>query len=245
LRLQQYLARAGVASRRAAEELITAGEIKVNGSVVTRLGVRVEPGDRVEYRDRVVVTVRDFTTLVLHKPGGVVTTMRDPQHRTTVARLVQEAEIGTRVVPVGRLDYETSGVLLLTDDGDLAHALTHPRFGVSKTYRATVRGRIGPDELGPLRAGIRLETGTTAPARVRVVAARRDRSIVDVTLHEGRNRQVRRMFDAVGHPVIKLVRTHFGPIALGSLQPGRLRPPTTREARDLRAIKDAAAEASR
>lgn len=242
MRLHHYLARAGVASRRGAEELIAAGTVRVNGAVVTRMGTQIAPGDRVEYRGRLVVPAEHFTSLVLHKPAGVVTTMRDPQGRRSVADLIAGAGVETRVVPVGRLDFDTSGVLMLTDDGDLAHALTHPSFGVAKTYRATVRGRIGPGELARLSEGIRLEGERTAPARLRVVAARKDQSVVDITLHEGRNRQVRRMFESVGHPVAALVRTHFGPISLGSLGPGQTRPPTSREVHALEEIKRAAAE---
>ncbi len=245
MRLHHYLARAGVASRRGAEDLIAAGEVRVNGSVVTRLGTQITPGDRVEFRGRVVAPAEHFTSLVLHKPVGVVTTMRDPQGRRTVAELIEQSGVEARVVPVGRLDYDTSGVLLLTDDGDLAHALTHPRFGVAKTYRATVRGRIGSAELARLTEGIRLEGERTGPARVRAVAIRKDRSTVDITLHEGRNRQVRRMFESVGHPVVTLVRTQFGPLALGALAPGRTRPPTEREGRALDEIKRTAAGISR
>jgi len=242
LRLHHYLARAGVASRRGAEDLISAGEVRVNGSVVTRLGTQVAPGDRVEFRGRTVAPLEQFTSLVLHKPSGVVTTMRDPQGRRTVADLIERSETGSRLVPVGRLDYETSGILLLTDDGDLAYALTHPSFGVAKTYRASVRGRMGAQEMRRLSEGVNLEGEWTAPARVRVVAARKDRSTIDITLHEGRNRQVRRMFESVGHPIVTLVRTHFGPLALGTLAPGRTRPLTEREARELDALKRVAAE---
>lgn len=242
MRLHHYLARAGVASRRGAEDLIAAGEVRVNGAVVTRLGTQVASGDRVEFRGRAVAPLEQFTSLVLHKPGGVVTTMRDPQGRRTVAELIERSGIGSRLVPVGRLDFDTSGVLLLTDDGDLAYALTHPRFGVAKTYRASVRGRIGAEEMRRLSEGVSIEGERTAPARVRVVAARKDRSTVDITLHEGRNRQVRRMFESVGHPIAALVRTHFGPVALGTLALGRTRAPTEREARELDALKRAAAE---
>lgn len=238
MRLQQYLARAGVASRRASEALIAAGEIRVNGSVVRRPGTQVGAEDRVEYRGRVVEPVESYTYVVLHKPAGVMTTMRDPEGRRTVAGLIKAEGLTERVVPVGRLDYDTSGLLLLTDDGDLAHALTHPRFGVAKTYRATVRGRLAPEETARLREGIRLDGTRTNPARLRIVAARRNESVVDLTLHEGRNRQVRRMFEVVGHPVVALVRTQFGPLSLGSLAQGRLRPLTERELRALEEIKE-------
>lgn len=158
-----------------------------------------------------------------------MTTMRDPEGRRTVADVVRHAGVTARVVPVGRLDYDTSGALLLTDDGDAANVLTHPRFGVEKTYRAAVRGRLDPDAVGAILRGVRLEEGPAAPAQVRVVAVRRDVSLVDLTLHEGRNRQVRRMFEELGHPVLSLTRLRFGPIALGTLAPGAVRPLTERE----------------
>ena len=181
---------------------------------------------------------------MLHKPIGVVTTMRDPEGRRTVADLVRKAGITARVVPVGRLDYDTSGVLLLTDDGATANVLTHPRFGVEKTYRATLRGRLEPDAVERILRGLRLEDGRTAPAQIRVVAVRRDVSIVDVTIHEGRNRQIRRMFETLEHPVLSLVRLRFGPIALGALAPGAARPATEREQAALQRIASAAAEES-
>ena len=193
------------------------------------LGTRVDGGERVEVDGRAVQAATTKTFVVLHKPAGVMTTMRDPQGRRTVADLVRAAGVSARVVPVGRLDYDTAGVLLLTDDGDAAHALTHPRFGVEKTYRATVRGRLDADDVAALRAGVRLDDGRAAPAQLRVVAANRGVSAVDLTIHEGRNRQVRRMFEELGHPVLGLVRLRFGPVRLGELAPGAVRPLTERE----------------
>ncbi|HEX3465067.1 MAG TPA: pseudouridine synthase [Candidatus Elarobacter sp.] len=166
---------------------------------------------------------------MLHKPAGVMTTMRDPEGRRTVADLVHRAGVTARVVPVGRLDYDTSGVLLLTDDGEAANVLTHPRFGVEKTYRATLRGRLEPGAVEKILHGVRLDEGRAAPAQIRIVAVRRDVSVVDITIHEGRNRQVRRMFESVEHPVVALTRLRFGPISLGELSPGELRPATERE----------------
>jgi len=251
MRLQRYLALAGVASRRACEELIVAGRVRVNGHVVRELGTQVEPGDRIAVDERpVIMPQREI--LVLNKPAGVVTTMRDPEGRRTVNDLIRERRgIGApRLVPIGRLDYDTSGVLLLTNDGDLAFALTHPRFGVDKVYRATLRGRLEPEGVRRLREGIALEGHKTAPAQLRVVAVTRERSIVDLTLHEGRYRQVRRMFDAVGHPLTALVRLRFGPVALGSLRPGETRALTERERKALAALlrktpKDGANQSSR
>src|ERR1035441_7072103 len=177
MRLQRYLAQAGVASRRKAEELISAGSVRVNGITVRELGTVVDPlVDRIEYGGRVVRPATEHSYYVLHKPFGVVTTMSDPEGRRTVADVVRSHGVAQRVVPVGRLDYDTAGVLLLTDDGDLAHVLTHPRFGVEKTYRATVRGRLEPEAVAALRAGMKLDDGRAAPVILHVVAVRRTRS---------------------------------------------------------------------
>jgi len=241
MRLQRYLAQAGVASRRKAEELILAGAVRVNGATVRELGTSVDPAsDRVEYGGRLIVPPLEHAYYVLHKPFGVVTTMHDPQGRRTVADIVRSQALAGRVVPVGRLDYDTAGVLLLTDDGDLAHVLTHPRFGVEKTYRATVRGRLSPDQVAVLGAGVRLEDGRAAPARLHVVAVNRERSTVDITIHEGKNRQIRRMFEQIDHPVLDLIRLRFGPVALGTLGPGEVRAAGDREIRELRMILTAA-----
>lgn len=231
MRLQKFLAHSGVASRRSAEELISAGRVRVNGATRS-LGSKVEPGDRVEVDGKRIALPAQARYVVLNKPAKVMTTMRDPEGRRTVAQIVPSE--GRRVVPVGRLDYETSGVLLLTDDGDLAYRLTHPRFGVAKTYRALVHGRLDAEAVAHLLAGIRLEDGGAAPAKLRVVRASGRVSEVDITLHEGRNRQVRRMFEATAHPVISLVRIRFGPIALGPLAVGNWRVATEREVSALR-----------
>ena len=193
------------------------------------LGTSVDNDAHVEVDGRVVRPAIEKTYVVLHKPAGVMTTMRDPEGRRTVAQIVRGAGIRARVVPVGRLDYDTSGVLLLTDDGETANVLTHPRFGVEKTYRATVRGRLDRDAVETILRGVRLDEGRAAPAHLRVVATRRDVSLIDLTIHEGRNRQVRRMFEATGHPVVALARLRFGPIALGDLPVGGVRTLTERE----------------
>jgi 23S rRNA pseudouridine2605 synthase len=223
VRLQKYLAHAGVASRRKAEDFITAGHVRVNGTVIRELGTSVAKGDRVELAGKLVSVTLEKRYLVLHKPVKVMTTMRDPEGRRTVASLVPR-EPG-RVVPVGRLDYDTSGVLLLTNDGELAHVLTHPRFGVEKTYRAIVQGRLAGDDMKRFIEGMRL-----------VVRAGPAASELDLTIHEGRNRQVRRMFEATGHPVISLVRLRFGPLALGDLRPGTWRDATEKELATLSAL---------
>jgi len=243
MRLQKYLAHAGVASRRAAEELIVRGKVRINGKVVRELGTSVQPGDRVDVSGTPVKLSQETATLVLHKPAGVMTTMHDPQGRRTVAELIPKGL--PRVVPVGRLDYDTSGVLLLTNDGELANKLTHPRFGVEKTYRAIVEGRLMPEEIKRLQSGVLLEEFKAQGAAVRVVAVRRETSVVDLTIHEGKNRQVRRMFETVGHPVVALARLRFGPIRLGDLQPGQTRPLTEREERMLDHIRRGSPAAKR
>lgn len=234
VRLQKYLAHAGVASRRKAEDFIVAGHVRVNGKVVRELGTTLDAGDRVELAGKLVTVELEKRYLVLHKPVKVMTTMRDPEGRRTVASLVPR-EPG-RVVPVGRLDYDTSGVLLLTNDGNLAHVLTHPRFGVEKTYRAIVQGRLAGDDVKRFLEGMRLADGRSEPAKIRVVRAGPAASELDLTIHEGRNRQVRRMFETIAHPVISLIRMRFGPIGLGDLRPGTWRDATEKELAALSAI---------
>jgi 23S rRNA pseudouridine2605 synthase len=232
MRLQKFLAHAGVASRRAAEELIVRGKVRVNGKIVRELGTSVSETDRVDVSGTPVELKEEPVYLVLHKPVNVMTTMRDPQGRRTVADLIPKGV--PRVVPVGRLDYDTSGVLLLTNDGELANVLTHPKYGVEKTYRVVVKGRLLPEEIRRLQTGVWLEEFKASGAAVRVVATRRDTSVLDITIHEGKNRQVRRMFDAVGHSVVALARLRFGPLRLGDLPPGHMRPLTARELTQLR-----------
>jgi pseudouridine synthase len=231
IRLNRYLAQAGVASRRAADALIAGGRVAVDGEVVEDLGRRVEPGQRVTVDGRVVGTAERHAYLVLHKPAGVVTTMSDPQGRQTVADLVKS---GVRVYPVGRLDAETTGLLLLTNDGDLAHLLSHPSSGVVKTYQATVRGLPSNFELERMRRGIQLEDGLTAPARVRLLRGDERASVLELSIHEGKNRQVRRMLEAIGHRAIALHRPSYGPLSLGALPPGKVRPLTPAEVAALR-----------
>ena len=238
VRLQKYLAHAGVASRRKAEDFIAAGHVRVNGTIVRELGRVVAESDRVELAGKVVALPAAHRYVVLHKPAGVMTTMRDPAGRRTVAALISRE--GGRVVPVGRLDYDTSGVLLLTNDGELAHVLTHPRYGVEKTYRAVVRGRLQGDDVKRFLAGMKLDDGRSSPAKIRVVRAGSSSSELDITIHEGRNRQVRRMFEASDHPVLSLARLRFGPIALGGLRAGTSRDATEKELADLRALQRAA-----
>lgn len=223
VRLQKALAEAGVASRRAAEELIVQGRVTVNGRVVTELGTKVDPR-----RDRLVVDGRPVNGggppvyLMLNKPGGYLTTARDPQGRPTVLELV--SGVAERVFPVGRLDADTEGLLLLTTDGELAHRLLHPRYHVPKTYLAEVEGVPDEADLAQLRSGVELEDGPTAPAKARLVGRTGGRlAVVELTIAEGRKRQVKRMLGAVGHPVRNLRRTAFGPLTLGALKVGAWR----------------------
>jgi 23S rRNA pseudouridine2605 synthase len=235
IRLNKYIAQAGVASRRRADELIAQGKVRINGKTVRELGTMVAPGDRVDVSGTPIKPVDEAAYLVVHKPPGVMTTMRDPQGRRTVAQLVPKGM--PRVVPVGRLDYDTAGVLLMTNDGDLSNRLLHPRYGVEKLYRATIAGRLTSEEVKRLNDGVTLDGGEQAAgAKIRVVSVRAGSSVVDITVHEGRNRQVRRMFEALGHSVRDLIRLRFGPIALGDLPLGHTRSLTPKELTALRRV---------
>ena len=225
-RLQKVLARVGIGSRRVCEDLIAEGRVLVDGETAV-LGRRVDPETALIEVDGAPVGVRpDLVHYVLNKPAGVVTTADDPQGRPTVVGLVPNEP---RVFPVGRLDVDTEGLLLLTNDGELAHRLTHPSYGVEKEYVAEVEGLPTRAVLRRLREGVELDDGPTAPARATLV----DPSVVRLTIHEGRNRQVRRMCEAVGHSVVRLVRTRIGPLADRSLAPGAWRELTGDEVRSL------------
>jgi 23S rRNA pseudouridine2605 synthase len=225
-RLQKVLARTGFGSRRAAEELIAAGRVTVNGETA-ELGRRIDPAADVVEVDGVLVVVADgLVHYLLNKPRGVVTTASDPEGRRTVVQLVPDEP---RVFPVGRLDADTEGLLLLTNDGELAHRLTHPSFGIDKEYLAEVSGRPSAGAVRALRVGVMLDDGKTAPAKVAQVSP----GVLRITIHEGRNRQVRRMCEAVGHPVLRLVRTRIGPIADRRLKPGEWRSLTPTEIQSL------------
>ena len=235
-RLQKVLAHAGVGSRRAVEELIAAGRVRVNGEVA-RLGRRIDPEkDEVELDGSIVPLKADLEYLLLNKPEGVVTTADDDEGRTTVLDLIDATG---RVWPVGRLDIATEGALILTNDGDLTLRLTHPRYHVPKTYVADVKGAVTGGTVKKLARGVKLDDGVTAPAEVKLLEKAGTRSLVEITIHEGRNRQVRRMCEAVGHPVVRLVRTRIGPLADRRLKPGEWRTLTTAEVRSLeRAVRD-------
>lgn len=232
MRLAKHLAHAGVASRRAAEQLIFAGRVMVNGEVVIDPARDVSGSERIDVDgERVGAPPVVRAVFVLNKPVGVVSTAIDTHDRPTVVDLVR-APGDRRLYPIGRLDAETTGLILLTDDGDLAHRLTHPRFGVSKTYVAQVGGkRVSDGALKRLRSGIRLEDGMTAPADVRRLAAHE----IELTIREGRKHQVRRMCEAVGHPVRELRRVRFGPLELGRLAEGQWRRLLPGEVDELRA----------
>jgi 23S rRNA pseudouridine2605 synthase len=228
VRLQKLLAQSGVASRRRCEELMLAGEVEVDGEVVTRLGTKVDPRTAViKVSGKRLPPVSDHAYLVLNKPRGVVSTMSDPEGRRTLSDLVAEQNIGGAPVPrlfhVGRLDTDTSGLLLLTNDGDFAHRMAHPSFEVEKTYVAEVAGRMAKGTVADLLAGITLDDGPVQVRRARLLDTTGDRSIVELVIHEGRNRIVRRLLDQVGHPVRQLSRTRFGPVELGTLKSGQLR----------------------
>ena len=231
-RLQKVLAHAGVASRRACEQLIADGRVSVDGISVTEAGVRVDPlTQEIRVDGSRILTNPELITLMLHKPAGVVTTMEDPEGRPTVAQygrdyLAEHPELpdSLRLVHVGRLDTETEGLLLLSNDGELSHRLMHPSFEIAKTYVAIVEGQVEPWVPRKLRRGIELEDGEAKADRVTVKDSGPRGSIVEITLHSGKNRVVRRMLDAVGHPVTRLARTRLGPLRLGNLRPGQTRP---------------------
>ncbi|MCL6598001.1 MAG: rRNA pseudouridine synthase [Alicyclobacillus macrosporangiidus] len=226
-RLQKVLARAGVASRRQCETLIREGRVTVDGVVVTELGTKVDPLLQQIAVDGRVVSLERPVCVMLHKPTSYVTTVRDPQGRRTVMDLV--ADVGVRLYPVGRLDYDSSGLLLLSNDGDLTYRLLHPSRHVDKTYRVTVLGIPEKEGLQRLRRGIELEDGPAQPAQVKVLRQHPLESVLEITIHEGRHRQVRRMMEAIGCPVKRLKRVSFGPLALGDLPPGQWRMLTPEE----------------
>lgn len=231
-RLHKYLSRAGVASRRRCEELIAAGRVTVNGEVVSLLGSKVDPEhDRVEVDGQPVSLPRQHTYWLLNKPAGYVSTVHDPQGRPTVVDLLNQTQ---RLYPVGRLDQDSEGLLLLTDDGELTQRLTHPSFEHEKEYQVLVRGRPTGQVLERLQAGVPLEDGLTSAANVDVVRTEQGGTWLRFVIHEGRKRQLRRMCDAVGHPVERLIRVRMGPLTLGKLASGQYRRLTAQEQTQLR-----------
>ena len=235
-RLQKVIAQAGVASRRDAEELIKAGRVTVNGKTVTELGSKIEPK-----RDRVAVDgkplkAEKFVYLLLNKPKGVITALEDPRGRKTVTDLV--ADISERVYPVGRLDYNTEGLLIMTNDGDLTYALTHPSHEIAKTYLAKVHGYPPEEKLDKLRAGIKLEDGMTAPAKINIVAIDQEKELttLEIVIYEGKNRQIRRMCEAIGFPVKNLKRVKFAFLTLEGLRRGQYRQLLAGEVQELKKL---------
>ncbi len=225
IRLQKYMAEAGVASRRKCEELIKEGYVSVNGKTVTSMGVKISDSDVLEVKGRRVCRDQNKIYIMLHKPSGYITTVRDQFSRPSVIDLIEDR--GHRVFPVGRLDYDTSGLLLLTNDGQLAHELTHPRHETEKVYVAEVKGIPAEREIDLFRRGINIEGYVTAPAEIRIIEEQKTgnstNAVVEIKIHEGKNRQIRKMCDAIGHPVVKLKRISIGMLRLGDLPEGKWR----------------------
>lgn len=235
-RLQKIISAAGIASRRAAEQLILQGRVRVNGKVVAELGTKADPEkDHIKVDGKLINPRQPKTYIMLNKPAGYVTTLSDPEGRPTVQALLRGVK--TRVYPVGRLDFHTEGLLILTNDGDFAHLVMHPRHELPKTYLVKIKGTLDQDDIEQLEKGVYLEEGKTSPAQVRLIRKEVANSWVEITIREGRKRQVRRMFDRVDHSVIKLKRIKIGPLSLGDLQPGKYRHLTQSE---VEAIREAA-----
>ena len=235
VRLQKVIAASGLASRRKAEEWIAQGRVTINGKIVRELGTRIDPErDHVKVDGRHLKSVEPYAYLLLNKPKGIVSTLNDPEGRPTIEHLLHGVTL--RMFPVGRLDFDTEGLMLLTNHGELAQALLHPRYHVAKVYLAKVKGVLNDDEIDQLARGVRLQDGMTAPATVKKVRKAAENSWLEVTIYEGRKHQIKRMFEVVGHPVLKLKRIRFGPLALGDLFPGEFRYLTDREANTLRGI---------
>ncbi|AGL01959.1 pseudouridine synthase [Desulfoscipio gibsoniae] len=231
-RLHKFMARTGVASRRSSEELIAQGKVRVNGKPVTLPGLKIDPlRDRVEVDGKPVRKPEKKVYILVYKPTGYVSTVSDPRGRRKVVDLL--SGVKQRVYPAGRLDYDSEGLLLLTNDGDLTYALTHPRHEILKTYQALVQGIPDREKLDELAGGVVLQDGPTAPAKVRLLKNKGDSALLEITIHEGRNRQVRRMCEHIGHPVLALRRVSIGPLKIGDLQRGRFRHLTTREVKML------------
>jgi len=234
-RLQKIISAAGVASRRAAEELIASGRVRVNGQVVTELGSKADASkDHIKVDGKLINPKQPMTYIMLNKPAGYVTTMSDPEGRPTVQDLMKGVKV--RVYPVGRLDYNTEGMLIMTNDGDFAHVVTHPKHELPKTYLAKIKGVLDDKAIESLETGVYLDDGKTAPAKVKKVRKEEANSWVEITIHEGRKRQVRRMFDRVGRSVIKLKRTKTGNLMLGDLPEGSFRHLTHEEVQGLKEL---------
>ena len=237
-RLQKVIAYAGVASRRKAEQLITEGKVKVNGKIVRELGTKVSNSDTIEV-EGVKLEKENKVYFLLYKPKGYISAVTDDKGRKTVVDIFKK-HVPERIFPVGRLDYDTTGLLLLTNDGEFSYQLTHPKFKIDKTYVARVKGVPTIEGLKKLQRGIKLEDGKTAPAKVSMTSfdEKAGKAICEITIHEGRNRQVRRMFEAIGTPVVKLKRERFAFLDLGNLSPGEYRELTKHEVKRLRVLAE-------
>lgn len=219
-RLQKYIAKCGAASRRKAEELIFDGRVKVNGSVVNNIVIVDDEVDVVELDGKVIKPEENMVYIMVNKPTEIITSAKDQFDRKTVLDIVNVKE---RVYPVGRLDYDTSGLLILTNDGDVTNRMTHPSHEVNKVYAAEIIGVPTKEEMDSFEKGLKIEDYITSPARIRIIESKRDMALIEVTIHEGKNRQVRKMCEAIGHPVINLKRIAFGKLKLGKLKPGEWR----------------------
>ncbi len=236
-RLQKVIAQAGIASRRKSETLIVEGKVKVNGVVVTELGTKVSSSDQVEVNG-VQLVKESYVYYLLYKPRGIISTVDDEKGRKTVLDLFPYVE--ERIFPVGRLDYDTSGVIIMTNDGDFSYLMTHPKYGIKKMYVAKVQGIPDREAIKKLERGVDLEDGKTAPAHVkmRTVDKKAGTALIEITIHEGKNRQVRRMFDAIGCPVLKLRRESFGNVTNHGLNAGEARELTKHEVKQLRVLAE-------
>ena len=234
MRLNKYIASAGICSRRKADELIAAGNVKINGAVMREMGYDVQEGDHVSVNGRPVEAADNKVYVAVNKPKGYITSMDDDRDRATVAQLV--SDIPERLFPVGRLDYNTTGLLLMTNDGDLAYRLTHPKHEVYKTYVAMVSGVVSDARLARLRKGVDIGGFITSPAKVRVIKQNQRSTVVEISIREGKNRQVRKMFKAVGNTVIELERIAIGDVRLGHMQQGHYRKLTRREIEYLKGL---------
>lgn len=222
IRLQKFLAHAGVASRRKCENIIESGRVQVDGKTVKAMGIKVTPGkERITVDNKEIIAAEKHIYILLNKPKGYVTTVADPQGRPIVTSFLQNVK--ERVFPVGRLDLDTEGALLLTNDGELTQSILHPSNQVFKTYEAEVKGNPKSSDLRALETGVMVENRITSPAKVRVIRKARGNSIIQITIHEGRKRQVKKMFQAIGHPVLALKRLAYGNLGLGDLAPGKYR----------------------
>ena len=232
IRLQKFLADAGVSSRRKCEELILQGRVQVDGKTVTEPGTKVEGSEYIRVDGKVIRPGREKNYILLNKPAGCISSVKDQFSRKTVIDLV--SGIRERIYPVGRLDYDTSGLIILTNDGEFANMLMHPRHEAEKVYKAEIKGRLSAGDIGRLRSGVDIGNHITAPAHVKVINESAQRSVVEIRIHEGRNRQVRKMFEAVGHPVMRLERTAIGGITADGLEEGKWRHLTEEEINMLR-----------